>query len=139
MDPDLVFEKTDKGFNEIKTRKFKLNSRMRSILIVVDGKTPAGDLMKQLDHIKTIEEDINNLLAYGFLSIAADFKQQRKDLSRALTDVMGPHADYFTLELEDCADITELRGFIIEKRDMLERGLGHRGDKFWKIANKITR
>ena len=139
MDSDLVFEKTDKGFNEIKTRQFKLNSRMRSILIVVDGKTSAGDLKEQLDHIKTIDEDINNLLTYGFLSIAADFKQQQKGLSRALTDVMGPHADYFTLELEDCADITEVRGFLIEKREMLERGLGKRGDKFWKIAKKITR
>lgn len=139
MDEDLIFEKTSKGFNEIKTRRFKLNSRMRSILIVVDGKTSAGDLKEQFKHIETIDEDINNLLTYGFLSIAADFKKQQKDLSRALTDVMGPHADYFTLELEDCTDITEVRGFLNEKREMLERGLGNRGDKFWKIAKKITR
>lgn len=138
MDSDLVLAKTDKALREIKTRQFKLNSRMRSILIVVDGQTSFGDLKKQFSHIETIEEDINNLVTYGFLSVAADFKKQRKNLSKALTDVMGPHADYFTLELEDCSNIAELKVFLIEKRAMLERGLGKRGDKFWNIAKQIT-
>ena len=138
MNADLVLTKTDKALKEIKTRQYKLNSRMRSILIVVDGRTPLGNLKSQFSHIETIEEDINNLVTYGFLSMAADFKKQRKDLSKALTDVMGPHADFFTLELEDCTNIAELKVFLIEKRAMLERGLGKRGDKFWNIVKQIT-
>ncbi len=138
MDVNLVLVKTDKGLNEIKTRQFKLNSRIRAILIVIDGKTSVGKLISQFSHIDSVEKDISNLITYGFLRIATDFKKQRKDLSRALTDVMGPHADYFTLELEECVNISDLKLFLAEKHDMLERGLGKRGDKFWKMAEHLT-
>lgn len=138
MDVNQVLVKTEKGINEIKTRQFKLNSRIRAILIVVDGQLTIGALMEQFKHIESIEEDLKNLITYGFLTIARDFKKQRKELSRALTDVMGPHADYFTLELEECNSVADLKAFLVDNNAMLKRGLGNRGGKFWSIARSIT-
>lgn len=138
MDLDLVLAKTDKAINEIKTRQFRLNSRIRAILIVVDGKLTVGTLLEQFKHIDTIEDDINNLITFGFLRVALNFKKQRKELSRALTDVMGPHADIFTIEIEGCNNIADLKLLLVDKRDMLQRGLGKRGEKFWTISKDIT-
>ncbi len=69
MDEDVVLMKTNQGQVEIKTRQFKLNSRVRAILIVVDGQTTTGELLAKFSHIDSIEEDIDNLLKYGFLRI----------------------------------------------------------------------
>ncbi len=138
MDEDVVLMKTNQGQVEIKTRQFKLNSRVRAILIVVDGQTTIGELFAKFSHFDSVEEDIGNLLKYGFLRVAPDFKKQRKSLSKAITDVMGPHADFFTLQIEDCRNTAELSGFLNDKREMLERGLGKRGEAFWDIAREIT-
>lgn len=138
MDEDVVLTKTNQGQDEIKTRQFKLNSRVRAILIVVDGHTTIGELLGKFSQIENVEEDIQNLVNYGFLRIAPDFKKQRMKLSRALTDVMGPHADFFTLQIEECINIGELTEFINDKREMLERGLGKRGKVFWDKVQEIT-
>ncbi len=138
MDEDVVLMKTDKGLVEIKTRQNKLNSRVRAILIVADGQATIGELLVKFQHIDSIEDDIQNLVKYGFLRIVHDFKKQRMALSRALTDVMGPHADYFTLQIEDCRNIRELTDFIDDKHEMLERGLGQRGEAFWDKVREIT-
>lgn len=138
MDENVVLVKTDKGIDEINTREYKLNSRVRAILIVADGQTTFGELLAKFKHIESIEEDIENLLKYGFVRTAVDFKKQRMALSRALTDVMGPHADSFTLEIEDCRNLAELTDFINDKSEMLKRGLGKRGKVFWDKFSDLS-
>ncbi len=138
MDQNVVLVKSGRGKREITTRKYKLNPRLRAILIVIDGKTTYGELLTKFGQIDTVEKDISALLEHGFIKAAVDFKKQRMAVSRSLTDLLGPNADHLTMQIEDCKSIAELKILIEEKRSMLESALGVRGKSFWKKYREIT-
>ena len=48
MNSPAVFCKTDKGRLEVKTRSDLIDQRCRSLLLLVDGKTPALDLIERV-------------------------------------------------------------------------------------------
>jgi len=138
MDQNVVLAKSGRGSREITTRKYKLNPRLRAILIVIDGKTTYGELISKFGQIDTVEKDIAALLKHRFIKAVVDFKKQRMSISRALTDLLGPNADYLTMQIEDCKSIGELKTLIEEKRDMLDSALGARGKSFWEKLGEIT-
>ncbi|GLS04062.1 hypothetical protein GCM10007860_12080 [Chitiniphilus shinanonensis] len=45
---DVVFRKTEMGSEEMRTRAHALSPKLRQLLIMIDGKTPAGQLALQL-------------------------------------------------------------------------------------------
>lgn len=45
---DVVFRKTDLGSEEVRSRGHALSPKLRQLLIMIDGKTPAGQLALQL-------------------------------------------------------------------------------------------
>ncbi len=139
MDKNVILLKTDKGIDEIKIRQYKLNPRLRAILIVVNGQKNIGELLNNFSQIDNVDDDVRSSIKTGFLRATADFKKQRKALSNSVTDVMGPYADFFTLQIEECKDIGALTKFIDDKRAMLERGMGSRGKAFWGLAKDLAR
>lgn len=60
-----IFDKTDKGREEISTRKYQLASRLRTLLLLVDGKSSAHDLLQKVTGIS--EQNIADLLKDGFI------------------------------------------------------------------------
>lgn len=139
MDQHTVLLKTNKGDAEVSTRQFKLSQRLRAMLIVVDGNSSMNDLLEKFPQIETIEEDITDLQLNGFIRPAADFTKQCKELSHLLTDILGPNADYLTMQLEGCKTLGALHLLIDEKRPMLESALGARGKVFWdKLAEIVV-
>lgn len=60
-----IFDKTDKGREEISTRKYQLASRLRTLLLLVDGKSSAHDLLQKVTGIS--EQNIDDLLKDGFI------------------------------------------------------------------------
>ncbi len=64
---DAIFDKTDKGREEIATRKCGLAPRLRPLLVMVDGKQSAADLLKKVAGIGLNEESISELLNKGFI------------------------------------------------------------------------
>ena len=137
MDQNVVLVKSGRGSREITTRKYKLNPRLRAILIVIDGKTTYGELLAKFSQIDNVEKDIAALLKHGFIKAVVDFKKQRMSVSRAITDLLGPNADYLTMQIEDCKSIDELKTLIEDKRGMLESALGVRGKIFWEKYREI--
>jgi len=69
---DMVFDKTDKGREEIATRKYQLSSRMRALLVLVDGKQSTQELLKKVSGIGLDEASIIDLQKNGFIRPAAD-------------------------------------------------------------------
>ncbi|MDH3318966.1 MAG: hypothetical protein OEO84_04665 [Betaproteobacteria bacterium] len=105
MNLQAVLKKTDKGVEEIETRKHRLEQKLRTLLIVANGKATGADLVKQFEQIGDVRPMLEQLLAAGFIgeaagASAADFKDIRVQLSHALTDAMGPAGDAITLQLE---------------------------------------
>lgn len=68
MDPSIVLRKTDKGINELKTRENRLSPILRTVLILVDGKTDASGLYEKVPALTEMEESLATLLKEGFIS-----------------------------------------------------------------------
>ncbi|HEY8024294.1 MAG TPA: hypothetical protein VIF60_06995 [Burkholderiaceae bacterium] len=72
MTAKLIFDKTVKGQEEIATRKHGLPSRLRSLLVLVDGKTTVEALVKKVAGLGLNEESIAELLELEFIAPHAD-------------------------------------------------------------------
>lgn len=143
MNLQAVLQKTEKGVEEIKTHGRGLEPRLRTLLIVVNGKTTGADLVKQFERVGDVRPMLERLVADGFVrevqaaAASVDFKEVRLQLSHALTDAMGPAGDAIALQLEGCKSMDALRAFVKEKRPELEGALGPRIAKFFALANSL--
>jgi hypothetical protein len=142
MNLQAVLQKTEKGVDEIKTHAQGLEPRLRTLLIVVNGKTTGADLIKQFERVGNVLPMLERLLAEGFVrevqaAASVDFKEVRRQLSHALTDAMGPAGDAIALQLEGCKSMDALRAFVEERRPSLEGALGPRIAKFFTLAKSL--
>ncbi|EXJ16346.1 hypothetical protein [Imhoffiella purpurea] len=68
LDPRQIFIKSQKGLQEIQTRAFKLPARLRRLLLMVDGRSTLGDLMRRYENLgDDLEDQFQRLVADGFL------------------------------------------------------------------------
>lgn len=63
----IIFDKTDKGREEIATRKYQLAPRLRTLLVLVDGKQNTAELMQKVGGIGLNEQNLAELLENGFI------------------------------------------------------------------------
>jgi len=66
-----IFDKTEKGREEIATRKYQLASRLRTLLLLFDGKHETADILGKVAGIGLTQESIAELLNNGFIQAAA--------------------------------------------------------------------
>ncbi len=66
-----VFDKTEKGREEIATRKHHLAPRLRTLLVLIDGKQSKEELLKKVAGIGLGEEGLEELTNNGFIEIPA--------------------------------------------------------------------
>ncbi len=68
MDSTIVFDKTEKGDEEIKTRKYGLPLSSRRILILVDGKSNVSKVIEKGEGLPDIIELLGVLEKDGFIA-----------------------------------------------------------------------
>ena len=127
----LIYAKTAQGQHEIETRERRLPPRLRSALILVDGKRNEDELAKL---IQNADETLRALLDLEMIAVVAgraakevrtaepeapaaaapafsaeEFVTMRRDAVRALNDLLGPEAESLALRLERSADPEQLR------------------------------
>ena len=83
MDLKSVLSKTSKGREEVETRKHKLDQRMRMLLITVNGKQTAGELVAQFSKSGDVTPLLEQLLRDGFVQQAAVDSGARLNQARA--------------------------------------------------------
>lgn len=64
---DTVFTKTAAGLQEIQTRQLRLTPRLRSLLVLVDGKQHADALLETLKPMGVTEEHFKELHQMGLI------------------------------------------------------------------------
>lgn len=122
----LTYRKTAKGLSEIETRAHRLPPRLRSALIVVDGKRSLAELRPL---IQQPEETLAALAEQGFIEAVreaapappppapapapaggsgSDFEQTRRAAVRALNDLLGPAAESIAIKMEKSRSLAEL-------------------------------
>ncbi|WP_247869614.1 MULTISPECIES: hypothetical protein [Oxalobacteraceae] len=63
----IVFDKTEKGREEIATRKHQLATRLRTLLVMIDGKQSSEELLKKVSGIGLNAESLAELEKNGFI------------------------------------------------------------------------
>ena len=154
MDLNAILSKTAKGTEELETRKHRLDARRRALLIVVNGKATAAELMKKFEAMGDISPMLEQLLAEGFVAAGTaaaaagapapapaaardDFPAQRGQIVRMITDALGPGGDAIAEKLEACRSRQELKNYLDTRRGMLEAALGRKGAAFWAKAKEL--
>lgn len=63
----FIFDKTDKGREEIVTRKYRLASRLRALLVLIDGKKSTPELLRKVSGLGLDEQSIVELIDGDFI------------------------------------------------------------------------
>jgi hypothetical protein len=66
-----VFDKTEKGREEIATRKYHLAPRLRTLLVLIDGKQGKEELLKKVAGLGLGEDSLDELIRNGFIGLTA--------------------------------------------------------------------
>lgn len=67
MNTELVFARTEKGDQEINYRTYQLPQRLRTVLILVDGKSTVSELRDKAIALDELEETLEDLAINGFI------------------------------------------------------------------------
>ena len=138
-----VFRKTPKGDEEIATRACRLSARLRSVLIMVDGKCLGGELLKRASVLGDGEALVGALLDGGFIEAAATtvkapaafgdaHREAVRFASHYLLDALGPASDAMGARIEACRDPIQLTSLLESVREAIRVGVGKkRADDFW--------
>jgi hypothetical protein len=127
----IIYRKTAKGLAEIETRVYRLSPRLRSVLIMIDGKRTDADLLQMLpqaaDVLAALAQD-DFISEYTRTSAAPTpppapertvirppqptFEAMRKDILRAFNDRLGPAGEGMAVKLEKAKSETEFRALL---------------------------
>ncbi|RZI42810.1 hypothetical protein EGT07_12545 [Herbaspirillum sp. HC18] len=67
-----IFDKTEKGREEIATRKYKLSPRLRTLLVMIDGKQSDSELLGKVGGLGLTDESFAELLAGEFIQLSVN-------------------------------------------------------------------
>jgi hypothetical protein len=145
MGPESILVKTDKGAEEIATRKYKLDARLRTLLIMVNGTASVAQLAQKFAGVD-IAPQLAQLEKDGYVkeggaaaASTADIRKIRMEVSRALTDILGPDAETMALKIEACETMDALRAYLEARKPMLTSALGRRAPDFWGKTEPLIR
>lgn len=143
-----LLRKTPAGQAEVTAKAHTLPPRARSLLIMIDGKRSMSDLRAMLG--PQVDEAAELLQREGLVEVVdkavtapapldaakaavdddapappvppepVDWKEQRADSARALTQILGPMGDDTALRLERCKSDDELRAALRRAADLLD-------------------
>jgi hypothetical protein len=66
-----IYDKTDKGRDEIATRKYHLTARLRALLVMIDGVRPLEALTKNFGAMGLSEDSVTELLKDEFILLVS--------------------------------------------------------------------
>lgn len=129
-----IYRKTARGAAEISQRKLKLNPRLRTMLILVDGVQPEFILKEEAGKIGAPPDFLQQLVATGLIERAAGspvaaapgpaaaaqattdpflrFRETKNFMNTTVVDALGIRSFFFTLKLEKAATLDDLRALV---------------------------
>ena len=148
-----VFIKSRAGSEEVRSRKMKLAPKLRTMLILIDGTKPAlilkeeavalgapGDFLEQLEGAGLVErvgaapapaaQDRRAVVRAPVeadpakLDPVARFRRAQQFMNDTAVNALGIKAFFFTLKLEKCATVEDLKPLAGAYRDAIAKGSG---------------
>jgi hypothetical protein len=156
MEPTTVYAKTEVGHEEISSRTRRLPARVRTMLIMVDGRRSVGELLNNSPVPAESQAHLETLVEGGFIapvsasasvaapaaSIAAapaavvpadDLTEAKRVISLMLMQIIGPEADFFTGRVDDAGSM----GDLLSEARKLHKMIGDsfsasKAEQFWE-------
>jgi hypothetical protein len=135
-----TYNKTDKGRDEIAARTFGLPSRMRTLLVMIDGRHPMEELLPKVMGLGLTASAVDELLAQGFIEegeapppptimpippteeeLAAQYAQARAFYARTIEPTLGLRGQVLQTKLEAAATLEDLKAMRITFFEMVNR------------------
>lgn len=147
LDTTAIYQKTATGSQALAERNPALTPRLRSLLILVDGKRSCPELLQVAQALGDGEQLLAQLLALGFMEARAQvpapaaaepaaaaaapvsslsLPQAQRLAVRKLTDLLGPTADDVCLRIEATRTPQEFAAAVERAEEMLRRVAGPR-------------
>jgi hypothetical protein len=141
---NLVYRKSAKGTEAIATRQHGLGPKLRSLLILVDGKRGFDELARLAQVLGDTEELLGQLLDQGCIEPAAELVttlataaasapapladaapikliDAQRFVSRRLTDLLGPNAEELCLRIEAARNLKDFQAAVGRAEGMLRQ------------------
>jgi hypothetical protein len=143
---NLVYHKSAKGTEAIATRQHGLGPKLRSMLIMIDGKRGFDELARLSTMLGDTEELLGQLLDQGFIepvagppppaaaqpatasapaplapAKAVSLAEAQRFVSRRLTDLLGPNADELCLRIEGARNLKDFQAAVTRAEGILRQ------------------
>jgi hypothetical protein len=92
MDTAWILAKTSKGVEEMKHRSYGLPLAVRPLLIMIDGSTSVGNLLRKTAQIPNVEEILSRLINEGFVESVMPAKRPDGLPAATAAGAAGSHA-----------------------------------------------
>lgn len=148
---NLVYHKSAKGTEAIATRQHGLGPKLRSMLILIDGKRGFEELVRLSQMLGDTQELLGQLLDQGFIEPVAapaaaaapragaasapaplaataapaaapmSLTQAQRFVSRRLTDLLGPNAEDLCLKIEAAKTVKDFQSAVARAEGILRQ------------------
>ncbi len=157
MHAKTILAKTASGNEELSSRKLRLAAHTRTVLIAVDGRRDMGELEQMFSaYGDQTRQILNELLQLGLIADASapagaavpqaveqdlDLMGVRKFINDQAVDAAGLRAYLFTLKLERCYSVLELRAMMDSFHALLSKakGMPYANERTERIARALDR
>jgi hypothetical protein len=141
-----IYRKTDRGQAEIGNRKLKLNPRLRTMLILIDGLQPEFLVREEAEKVGAPPDFLEQLMKLGLVEKAGRaavpatagepvaqpagvneferFRAAKDFMNVTIVDALGIKSFFFTLKLERAGTVADLRELAEPYREALAKAEG---------------
>ncbi len=109
MNPNTVYKRSEKGEEEIRSRKYGIEQHLRQVLIFVDGKASIAKLLDKGCGGSSIVPCLETLASQGFVLVdqVATISCVKGALIAAARQILGYDAEKIVSKIEDAPDTQE--------------------------------
>jgi hypothetical protein len=106
MNPTTVFKKSEKGEEEIRTRKFGIAQHLRQVLIFVDGSTAVSKILEKASGLPDVEPSLEELHRQGFIeeNTAPNVASLKEELIAMARNTLGAGAEKVVAKITDAPE-----------------------------------
>jgi DNA-binding PadR family transcriptional regulator len=109
MNPKRIYKKTEKGMEEINSRKYGISQNLRHVLIFVDGKSDISKILEKGAGFPNIEQHLEDLASQGFIQSddLTTISAIKDELIAVAQQTLGPDAEKIITKLRDAHETKE--------------------------------
>ncbi len=106
MTPKTIFKKSDKGEEEIRTRKYGVSQHLRQVLIFIDGETAVSKILEKTAGLPHVDRSLEELERQGFIEAdrTATVAAVKDELLAMARQTLGADAEKVVAKITDAQE-----------------------------------